>query len=452
MNTAAPSPVKGAPITVADVLERAVATGLLGPEQPVAGFLDTAGILRAVDGLREAFAGVPEVLHTFAAKACPLVPVLRLLASTGMGCEVASPGELRLALAAGFEPARIVLDSPVKTEAELREALELGVAVNADNLTEVERIARLRPADCASVLGIRVNPQVGGGSIAATSTATEHSKFGVALRDPGAEERVVEAFARYPWLTRLHVHVGSQGCPLPLIAEGVAVAHRLAATIDARLGERRVTGLDIGGGLPVNFDDDEVRPTHAEYVAALREAEPALLDGRYALVTEFGRSLLAKNGFLAARVEYVKDAGGRRVALTHAGGHVVTRTVLLPDAWALRVTAHGPDGRPKNSPATKQDVAGPLCFAGDVVAHGRELPELAEGDWVVLHDAGAYCFTASWSYNSLPRPAVHGFRTGDDGRPVLTTVRTAQTIEEIVRECGLDHADALLDGLGGTAG
>jgi diaminopimelate decarboxylase len=451
VNPAAPSPAGESLPAVADVLSRALVAGLVGPDRPVAGFLDTAGILRSVEGLRSAFAGVPDVLHAFAAKACPLVPVLRLLAAVGMGCEVASPGELRLALAAGFEPDRIVLDSPVKTEAELREALELGVAVNADNLAEVERVARLRPADCSSVLGLRISPQVGGGSIAATSTATDHAKFGVALRDAGAGDRIVEAFARHPWLTRLHVHVGSQGCPLPLIAEGVAAAHRLAAVIDDRLGERRVTGLDIGGGLPVDHADDRVTPTHAEYVAALREAEPALLDGRYRLVTEFGRSLLAKNGFLAARVEYVKDAGGRRVALTHAGAQVATRTVLLPDTWALRVSAHGPDGRRKTSPALRQDVAGPLCFAGDVVAHDRELPELAEGDWVVLHDAGAYCFTAAWSYNSLPRPAVHGYRAAADGGGIaFATVRTAQTLDEIVRESGLDHADALLRDFGGT--
>jgi diaminopimelate decarboxylase len=154
------------------VLPRAAATGLLGPGRPVAGFLDTAGILRSVDGLRAAFSTAPGVLNTFAAKACPLVAVLRLTAA-GTGCEVAGPGELRPAPAGGFAPGRIVLDSPVKTEAELREALALGVAVNADSLAEVGRIARLRAAGSSSVLGPRVDPQVGGGAIAATSTATE---------------------------------------------------------------------------------------------------------------------------------------------------------------------------------------------------------------------------------------------------------------------------------------
>ncbi|MFH8798416.1 diaminopimelate decarboxylase [Streptomyces sp. NPDC017936] len=431
---------------VAPVLRQAVAAGLVGEDRPLAGFLDVQGVRDSVAALHAAFAPVPDVLHTFAVKACALVPVLRLLADAGMGCEVASPGELRLALDAGFDPARIVLDSPAKTSREIREALALGIALNADNLAELERVDALRPADSASVVGLRVNPQVGSGTIGAMSTATRYSKFGVALRDPGARAQVVEAFARRPWLTRLHAHVGSQGCPLPLIAEGLGALHLLAEEIDARVGRRQVTSLDLGGGLPVNFADDTVTPTYADYVAALSAAEPALLDGRYRLVTEFGRSLLAKNGFLAARVEYVKDAGGRRIALTHAGAQVATRTALMPGAWPVRVSAHGPDGSPKRAPLRRHDVAGPLCFAGDVVAHERPLPELAEGDLVVLHDTGAYYFSAHWAYNSLPRPGVYGWLARDADRIAFALVRPAQTVREVSAESGLAQADALLTG------
>ncbi|MFI1703787.1 diaminopimelate decarboxylase [Streptomyces griseoruber] len=438
---------------VARAVRQAVTDGLLAEDRPVAGLLDVGGVRESVAALHQAFAGVPEVLHAFAAKACPLVPVLRLLADAGMGCEVASPGELRLALDAGFAPARIVLDSPAKTRGEIREALDLGVALNADNLGELDRIDALRPADCPSVLGLRVNPQVGSGSIGAMSTATAHSKFGVALRDPGARERVVEAFVRRPWLTRLHAHVGSQGCPLPLIAQGLAALHGLAEEIDARAGRRQITSLDLGGGLPVNFADDSVTPTYAGYVAALTAVEPALLDGRYQVVTEFGRSLVAKHGVTAARVEYVKEAGGRRIALTHAGAQVATRTVFMPQSWPLRVTAYGPDGTPKRGPLVPYDIAGPLCFAGDVVAHAHPLPELAEGDLVALHDTGAYYFSAPWAYNSLPRPAVYGCLFEDDGQDggqdtgvLFATVRPAQTAREISLENGSDRADALLTG------
>ncbi|MFF0076024.1 diaminopimelate decarboxylase [Streptomyces sp. NPDC005494] len=437
-------PAAAAARRVSSVLRRAVATGIVSEDRPVAGFLDTEGIRASVASLDAAFAEAPDVLHTFAVKACSLVPVLRLLAGLGMGCEVASPGELRIALDAGVEPARIVLDSPAKTRQEISEALALGVAVNADNLDELLRIDELRPAHSTSIVGLRVNPQVGGGSIGAMSTATSTSKFGVALRDPGARERVVRAFAARPWLTRLHAHVGSQGCPLELIAEGVAETYRLAEEINRAQGTRQVTSLDIGGGLPVNFDDDETRPTFAAYTRALRAAVPDLFDGRYALVTEFGRSLLAKNGFIGARVEYTKEAGGRRIAVTHAGAQTATRTVLMPEAWPLRVGVFDAEGNPRTGAPLSQDIVGPCCFAGDVVAHAQDLPEVTEGDLVVLHDTGAYYFSTHWAYNSLPRPAVHGFTVEGSGHVRLTTVRAHQTLDEISAESGLAHADALV--------
>ncbi|MEI7033471.1 diaminopimelate decarboxylase [Streptomyces pratensis] len=424
----------------------AVERRLLSEAGPVAGFIDTDGVRASVAALHGAFVGAPgAVLHTFAAKACSLIPVLRLLADLGMGCEVASPGELRLALEAGFTPASVVLDSPAKTREEIRLALALGVAVNADNFDELRRVDALRSGGTDSVVGLRANPQVGGGSIGPMSTATDTAKFGVALRDPGAREAVVRAFEDRPWLSRLHAHVGSQGCPLELIAAGVAQTYELAEEINTRLGSRRVTSLDIGGGLPVNFADDTVRPTYADYVAALEAAAPGLFSGRYALVTEFGRSLLAKNGFIGARVEYTKNAGGRRIAITHAGAQTATRTVLMPDAWPLRIGAFDPAGRPKGGPVLAQDIAGPCCFAGDVVAFGRELPELAEGDVVVLYDTGAYYFSTPWAYNSLPRPAVYGFHAaGPDGAVAFATVRETQTMDEIAAESGLAHADALV--------
>ncbi len=183
--TAAPA----APARFDTVVRAAVGQGLLGESDPVAGFIDTEGVRASVGDLHDAFAATPRVLHTFAAKACSLIPVLRLLADCGMGCEVASPGELRLALEAGFPGSRIVLDSPAKTREEIRLALALGVAVNADSLAELRRIDALRNPSTTSVLGLRVNPQVGGGSIGPMSTATDTSKFGVALRDPGPARR-----------------------------------------------------------------------------------------------------------------------------------------------------------------------------------------------------------------------------------------------------------------------
>ncbi|MFE3143504.1 diaminopimelate decarboxylase [Streptomyces scopuliridis] len=434
----------------------AVAQGLISESEPVVALLDVAGIRASAAALRTAFDEVTApgttVLHAFAVKAAPLVAVVRLLGEQGIGAEVASPGELALARAAGVRPEHTVLDSPAKTTAELREALALGIAVNADNPQELARIDALigsliGSGPVASPLGLRINAQVGGGSIGALSTATATSKFGIALRDEGARAWVVQAYLDRPWLTRLHTHSGSQGVPLERMAEGVRTLYELAEEINAAAGRRQIDTLDIGGGLPVNFTSDEETPTYAAYARLLRETVPGLLDGRYGLVTEFGRSLLAKHGTVLTRVEYAKSAGGRPIAVTHAGAQVATRTVYDPASWPLRIAAYDAGGRPKTGPAVAQDIAGPACFAGDLLAENRPLPLLEQGDLVAALDTGAYYFSNHYAYNSLARPGVFGFvaAPGAAGGGVrFATVRAAQTVAEIVSESGGGYADALL--------
>lgn len=430
--------------------------GLVSEAQPVAALLDVASIRSSAAALRAAFAAVTPpgtpVLHAFAVKAAPLVPVLALLDAEGIGAEVASPGELALARAAGVGLGRIVLDSPAKTLAELREALALGIAVNADNPQELVRIdSLLASAPTASPIGLRVNPQLGGGSISALSTATPTSKFGVALLDEGARAWVVRACLDRPWLTRLHTHSGSQGMPLTLMARGIETVYELAEEINTAAGRQQIDTIDIGGGLPVNFASDEQTPTFAQYAALLKEKVPGLLDGRYGLVTEFGRSLLAKHGLILARVEYAKSAGTRPIAVTHAGVQVATRTVYDPVSWPLRFATYDAKGRPRTGPTIRQDIAGPACFAGDLLAENRPLPLLEPGDVVAALDTGAYYFSNHYGYNSLPRPGVYGFITdpddGGEGAVRFATVRDPQSAAEIVAESGGGHPDALTGGI-----
>lgn len=428
----------------------AVEQGLVDPASPIVGLLDVTGIRSSASTLRAAFEAVTPpgtpVLHAFAVKASPLVPVLRLLRDAGIGAEVASPGELALARAAGVPPTHTVLDSPAKTPAELRDALALGIAVNADNPQELARIdAMTRSAPTRSPIGLRVNPQIGGGSIGALSTATASSKFGVALLDEGAREWIVQAYLDRPWMTRLHAHSGSQGMPLELMVRGVSATYELAEEINERAGRQQIDTIDIGGGLPVNFGSDEETPTHAQYARRLKSRVPGLLDGRYGLVTEFGRSLLAKHGTILARVEYAKSAGTRPIAVTHAGVQVAARTVYAPASWPLRIAAYDAKGRPKSGPPVGQDIAGPACFAGDLLAENRPLPLLEQGDYAAVLDTGAYYFAHHYSYNSLARPGIYGFATGSGDHVTFATVREPQTLEEIVAESGGGRRDALRD-------
>ncbi|WP_042545119.1 diaminopimelate decarboxylase [Leucobacter komagatae] len=412
------------------ILNLALEQGLLHEEHaPLVAFLDWERVGLNVDHLLRAFPTDIPVLHAFAVKANPLVPVLARLGELGMGAEVASDGELSAALAAGIAPERLVFDSPAKSWGELRRALGLGTALNVDNFQELARVrAILGETGSESEIGIRINPQVGAGAIAAMSTASAHSKFGVPLRDPGVREQLIEAYLASPWLRRAHTHVGSQGCPLPLIAEGVNELVRFADEVNARAGYAQIRTLDIGGGLPVDFETDNPISAFDDYVAALEEGAPRIFSGDYEIVTEFGRSILAKHGFIAAFVEYTKEVGGRRVAITHAGAQVATRTVFMPEAWPLRVEGFNPSGAMKTTAQTAvHDVAGPCCFAGDLVARGRELPLLEQGDIVALLDTGAYYASNPFHYNSLPVPPVYGVEFGD-GTAEFTTIRAADLV------------------------
>jgi len=315
--------------------------------------------------------------------------------------------------------------------------VDAGVSLNIDNLQEFSRLVDLWEASRPDAdIGFRINPQVGAGKIGAMSTATAASKFGVALDDEGNRGTLISCYRDHHWLNSLHTHVGSQGCSLELMAAGIKKVTALAEEINTVLGKQQITVIDIGGGLPVNFESDDVRPTFSDYAAVLEQEVPALFTGKYRVKTEFGRSVMAKNGFIASRVEYTKTSGGRHIAISHAGAHVAARTVFMPDHWKIRLSAFGPDGLAKTGAVIEQDIAGPLCFAGDMVGTGRHLPIIEPGDYVMLHDTGAYYFSNPFIYNALPAPAVYGAELKSDGSAHLDCWRQQQSMDDMLAVIG----------------
>jgi diaminopimelate decarboxylase len=421
----AAEPARLEPEEIVSALRRALAVpGLIDASDSAIIFHDLSFMAGRCRAIKQAFpAGA---LHTVAVKANPLAGVLRGIAQLGMGLEAASLAELHLALASGVPPERIVFDSPVKTWDELAFALAQGVHINSDSLPELARIAELlAKKESASVIGLRVNPQVGAGAIDQTSVAGEYSKFGVPLAEQADE--IFAAFACYPWLRALHVHIGSQGCPLPLLVRGASAAFAFAQEINRRLAVcgRRIVVFDLGGGLPVCYRDQQPQATVADYARALRASIPELFTADWRIISEFGRFVQASAGWVVSRIEYVKEGRLPTIAI-HVGADLFLRRCYRPDDWHHDLFIIDAAGRMKTGETRHYAVAGPLCFAGDLLARQVALPEAASGNFLIIRDAGAYTLSMWSRYNSRQMPKVIGY----DGA-AFTLLRQRESLAEV---------------------
>lgn len=335
-----------------------------------------------------------DAVHGIAIKANPLIEVLKVVVAAGGGLEAASWEEVACALAADCPADRIIFDGPAKTEAELRRSLELGLWLNVDNESELARLAALG-APGAARIGLRVNPQLGAGRIAATSTVSRGSKFGVPLDEA---PRLVEQF---PFITGLHVHTGSQGVGLALIE---AAAARVSEACDT-LG---LAWLDVGGGLPVRYTARDPEPPTLEAWAQALERTTSW--GRRPLLTELGRAVQAGCGWALSRIEAVKDVDGVPTMVVHLGADLLLRRVYRPDDWDHDLVVLDPQGHPKEGEARPTSVAGPLCFSGDLLARERMLPAAEAGDLLMIRDTGAYTLSMWSRHCSRGLPPVWGTR------------------------------------------
>jgi diaminopimelate decarboxylase len=404
--------------------------GLIENADTAAIFIDLDFLSERIQHLKSVFP--PGTLHTVAVKANPLAAVLKKINHWGAGLEAASLPELYLAEKAGVPADRIVFDSPVKTIDDIGYALKLGVHINADSLAELTRISELKNSmPSRSTIGIRINPQVGLGNIAMTSVAGRHAKFGVPIT--GSREDLIQAFLKHEWLDGVHLHIGSQGCSADLMLKGVETVLDFIREVNSRLanapGGRTINILDIGGGLPVSYHRCQHALAMDAYSSLLFTRFPELRS--FDLITEFGRYVHANSAWAASRVEYVKTDSHVKTAMIHLGADMFLRKCYRPDEWHHELTVVDPAGSIK----TGQDdlpyvIAGPLCFAGDVLATGAILPPIMQNDYLLIHDVGAYTFSMWSRYNSRQLPKMIGYAGGGKHIEILKTRETVDQVRD----------------------
>jgi diaminopimelate decarboxylase len=323
----------------------------------------------------------------YASKAFPCTAVYRLLSEEGLSVDVASGGELHLALAGGFDPPRIYLHGNNKTPADLDYALRAGVGtIVVDSFDEIERL-RGR----GSTVMLRVTPGILPATHSYIQTGQEDSKFGFGLDDVA---RAVEACAEAGLELRgLHAHIGSQVFDLEAF-------ERLAEVLGA-IGEWPL--LNLGGGLGIAYTDDDEPPSIEEYADALLRHVPSGVT----VLCEPGRSLVGNAGVTLYTVGTVKRVPGVRTYVAVDGGMADN---LRPMLYGARYEAEIADRFGGTDACT---IAGMHCESGDILVRDALLDDPRPDDVLVIPATGAYGHAMANNYNALLRPPVLFCRDGD---------------------------------------
>ncbi|HMJ03224.1 MAG TPA: diaminopimelate decarboxylase [Conexibacter sp.] len=335
----------------------------------------------------------------FASKAFPCTAAYRLFAAEGIACDVASGGELALALRGGFDPARIYLHGNAKSLAELGEALDAGVGhVVLDSFDDVERLERVAAErGVRQAVLIRVTPGVAGRTHEKISTGQADSKFGFGLDDARrAIERLRGSDALE--LVGLHMHIGSQLLSLD--------AYRPAIAALATLGDFPV--YNLGGGLGVAYTAGQQPPSIEDFVDTQVSGANELLGPGKRLLIEPGRSLVANAGITLYTVETVK-----RNVSTWVGVDGGMSDNLRPMLYGSAYEAFLADRADAAGTGEKCHVAGKHCESGDVIVRDVPLADPRLGDVLVTPATGAYGHAMANNYNGIPRPPVIFCKDGD---------------------------------------
>lgn len=367
--------------------------------------------------LREHYPG--EGLITYAAKAYFSPALARRLVALGLGVDVVSLGEFRVALRAGFLPAHIHLHGNNKALEEVVLALEMGIqAIVVDSLDElewVETIARERGR--MARIWLRITPGIAAHTHPHIQTAHAQSKFGLYV-ETGDAALAIHKARHSPWLDLrgLHTHLGSQIHDTEPYQRAIETLFALAEQTDYLPEE-----FSPGGGWGVRYQPEDPPDNPLSWVQAVSESVVAACERRRwplpRLVIEPGRWLVARAGVAIYQVGAQKRAADGRHIIAVDGGMADNPRVALYGARyvALPLGYEGYEGN-----VLPSRVVGRFCESGDVLIEEIDLPPLRRGDLLAMPVAGAYHLSMASNYNLAPRPAVLWL---EDGRAELLQPR-----------------------------
>jgi diaminopimelate decarboxylase len=351
---------------------------------------DGARIVQQLSNLKNAFSE-NDVRIKYAAKALTNLSILRLLKNNGAGVDVVSIQEAHLALKAGFTPEDIMFTPNCVDFTEIEEGVNLGLTINLDNLSALEKFGRRYGAGQACC--IRLNPHILAGGNYKISTGHGNSKFGISIYQL---PNIMETVQRYQMRVEgLHIHTGSEITETEVFLKMAEILFGIARDFP------QLRFIDFGSGYKVAYKEGDLTTNVFDLGLKLGKAFKEFYHqyGRkLQLWIEPGKYLVSEAGYLLTSATVVKSTPSVTFVGVNSGLNHLIRPMMY-DAYHEIVNVSNPDGSQKI-----YTVVGNICET-DTFGSDRKLNEVREGDLIVLKNAGAYGFSMASNYNSRFRPA-----------------------------------------------
>jgi len=363
----------------------------------------------------------PYFKSNYSAKANSNLELLKIIREEGLHADAMSPGEIYLLLQAGFKPEEIFFVANNVSAEEMKYALDNGVLISCDSISQLKQLGRLNPGGKAA---IRFNPGVGAGHHEKVITGGKNTKFGVNIDLADEAEAVLKQYNLH--LAGINQHIGSLFMEATPYIEGV----KALLSIAERFSDIEFVDMGGGFGIPYHKQDGQDRLDLMETGQRLTEVLESWTSAhnrKIMVKMEPGRYVVAECGVLLGTVHAVKNNASKTYVGTDIGFNVLVRPVMYDSHHDIEVYRN--DEVLKSDKPEVVTVVGNICETGDIIAKDRELPEIREGDIIGVMDAGAYGYAMSSNYNNRLRPAE--VLIDMDGNPRL--IRRRDTFEDLMR-------------------
>ncbi|KGE86869.1 MAG: diaminopimelate decarboxylase [Phaeodactylibacter xiamenensis] len=349
----------------------------------------------------------------YACKALSNINILKLFRKMGSGLDTVSVQEVSIGIRAGFDPQDIIFTPNCVSLEEIEEAVEYGVKINIDNTSILEQFGQAFPD---TPVCIRINPHIMAGANAKTSVGHIDSKFGISFHQMPLVHRIVEATGLK--VEGVHMHTGSDILDPEVFLSGAEILLNIAKEFPD------LDYIDFGSGFKVAYKPGDVETDIEELGSRISERFNKFCEeyGKdLKLMFEPGKFMVSEAGYFFAQVNVIKQTTSTVFAGVDSGLNHFIRPMFY-NAYHKITNISRPKGK-----ARFYTVVGYICET-DTFGINRQMTELQEGDFICMHNAGAYCFSMASNYNSRYRPAevlVH------EGQAYL--IRKRENMEDLLR-------------------